>query len=81
VQSVREGSYAETSGWMRYRLIMSIHGVRLTSLKHLSELLSGDTTKVIIFRGWSSQDVKLYDYHEIEYWPVYVTLKTVGDTL
>ena len=69
VQSVREGSFADRSGWTRYRLIMSIDGVRPTSIEHVNKLLSGDTTKVIIFRGWSAQDTKLHDHHEVEYWP------------
>ena len=80
VQSVREGSYADRSGWTQYRLIMSIDGVRPTSIEHVNKLLSGDTTKVIIFRGWSAQDTKLHDYHEVEYWPYDVELKTVGDS-
>lgn len=78
VQSVRSGSYAERSGWVQYQLIMSINGIRPTSLMHIKELLSGDEYKIIIFRGWSSQETKLYDYHEIEYWPYDVELKTAA---
>ena len=50
-------------------LIMSIDGVRPNSLEHIKELLNGDEPKTIIFRGWSSQDNKMYDYHEMDYWP------------
>jgi len=78
VQSVRSGSYAERSGWQNYHLIMSIDGVRPTSLEQVRELLEGDDEKVIILRGWSSQDSKLYDYQEIEYWPYKVELKKAG---
>ena len=46
---------------------MSIDGVRPTSLEQVNELLEGEDEKVIILRGWSSQDSKLYDYQEIEY--------------
>ena len=35
VQSVRRGSYAARSGWQKYRLIMSIDGVRPTSLPQI----------------------------------------------
>ena len=78
VQSVRSGSYAERSGWQNYHLIMSIDGVRPTSLEQVRELLEGEDEKVIILRGWSSQDNKLYDYQEIEYWPYKVELKKAG---
>ena len=78
VQSVRSGSYAERSGWQNYHLIMSIDGVRPTSLEQVRELLEGEDEKVIILRGWSSQDSKLYDYQEIEYWPYKVELKKAG---
>ena len=78
VQSVRSGSYAERSGWQNYHLIMSINGVRPTSLEQVRELLEGEDEKVIILRGWSSQDSKLYDYQEIEYWPYKVELKQAG---
>ena len=74
VQSVREGSYAERSGWVQYRLIISIDGVRPTSLEHIKELLDGDDSKTIIFRGWSSQDNKMHDYHEVDYWPYKIEL-------
>ena len=79
VQSVRRGSYAARSGWQKYRLIMSIDGVRPTSLPQIKELLTGDKNKVIIFRGWSTQSNKLHDYHEIDYWPYKVELKQVGE--
>jgi hypothetical protein len=79
VQSVRRGSYAARSGWKKYRLIMSIDGVRPTSLTQIKELLTGDENKVIIFRGWSAQSSKLHDYHEIDYWPYKVELKNVGE--
>ena len=79
VQSVRSGSYAERSGWQNYHLIMSINGVRPTSLEQVRELLEGEDEKVIILRGWSSQDSKLYDYQEIEYWPYKVELKKAGE--
>jgi len=78
VQSVRSGSYAERSGWQKYHLIMSIDGVRPTSLEQVQSLLNGDDKKVIILRGWSSQDGKLYDYQEIGYWPYKVELKKAG---
>jgi len=77
--SVREGSYAERVGWVQYRLIMSIDGVRPTSLAHIKELLTGDKSKVIIFRGWSAQDLFMHDYHEVDYWPYEVELKTAGE--
>ena len=79
VHSVRSGSYAERSGWTRYRLIISIDGVRPTSLQHVRKLLDGKDSKTIIFRGWSSQENKMNDYHEIEYWPYEVKLKSVGE--
>ena len=79
VQSVREGSYAERSGWIQYRLIMSIDGTRPTSLSHINDLLSGENKKVIIFRGWSAQDNKMHDYHEVDYWPYKVELKKAGE--
>lgn len=79
VQSVREGSYAERSGWIQYRLIMSIDGTRPSSLSHINDLLSGESKKVIIFRGWSAQDSKMHDYHEISYWPYKVELKRAGE--
>ena len=75
VQSVREGSYAERAGWVQYRLIVSIDGVRPNSLEHIKELLNGDEPKTIIFRGWSSQDNKMYDYHEMDYWPIRVKIQ------
>ena len=78
VQSVRSGSYAERSGWQNYHLIMSIDGVRPTSLEQVHELLQGEDEKIIILRGWSSQDSKLYDYQEIDYWPYKVELKQAG---
>ena len=78
VQSVRSGSYAERSGWQNYHLIMSIDGVRPTSLEQVHELLQGEDEKTIILRGWSSQDSKLYDYQEIDYWPYKVELKQAG---
>ena len=77
--SVREGSYAEKAGWVQYRLIMSIDGVRPTSLAHVKELLTGDKNKVIIFRGWSAQDLLMHDYHEVDYWPYEVELKKAGE--
>ena len=79
VNSVRSGSYAEKSGWSRYRLIISIDGVRPTSLQHVRKLLDGKDSKTIILRGWSSQENKMNDYHEIEYWPYEVKLKSVGE--
>jgi len=79
VQSVRSGSYAERSGWQNYHLIMSIDGVRPTSLDQVHELLQGEDEKTIILRGWSSQDSKLYDYQEIDYWPYKVELKNAGE--
>ena len=79
VHSVRSGSYAERSGWTRYRLIISIDGVRPTSLEHLRKLLVGEDNKTIIFRGWSPQEKKMNDYHEVEYWPYDVKLKSVGE--
>ena len=75
VPSVRSGSYAERFGWQQYRLIMSINGVRPTSIEQVYELLKGEDKKTIIFRGWSKQDTKMHDYHEIEYWPYKVELK------
>ena len=78
-QSVREGSYAARVGWVQYRLIMSIGGVRPTSLAHIKELLTGDENKVIIFRGWSAQDLLMHDYHEVDYWPYKVALKKAGE--
>ena len=78
-QSVREGSYAARVGWVQYRLIMSIDGVRPTSLPHIKELLTGDENKVIIFRGWSAQDLLMHDYHEVDYWPYKVELKKAGE--
>ena len=78
VHSVRSGSYAERSGWLRYSLIMSIDGVRPLTLEHLRKLLDGDDQKVIILRGWSAQDNLFYDYHEVEYWPYSVELKKAG---
>ena len=78
VQSVRSGSYAERSGWQKYHLIMSIDGVRPTSLEQIQALLEGEDKKVIILRGWSSQDGNLYDYQEIGYWPYKVELKKAG---
>lgn len=77
-QSVREGSYAARVGWVQYRLIMSIDGVRPTSLAHIKELLTGDENKVIIFRGWSAQTLLMHDYHEVDYWPYEVELKKAG---
>ena len=77
--SVREGSYAERVGWVQYRLIMSIDGVRPTSLAHIKELLTGDKNKVIIFRGWSEQTLLMHDYYEVEYWPYEVELKKAGE--
>jgi len=74
VQSVREGSYAERAGWVQYRLIMSIDGIRPDTLEDIKELLSGDEPKTIIFRGWSSQDNKMHDYHEMDYWPIDVEI-------
>lgn len=78
-QSVREGSYAARVGWVQYRLIMSIDGIRPTSLAHIKELLTGDENKVIIFRGWSAQDHLMHDYHEVDYWPYKVELKKAGE--
>lgn len=75
VPSVRSGSYAERYGWQQYRLIMSINGTRPTSIEQVHELLKGEDKKTIIFRGWSAQDTKMHDYHEIEYWPYKVELK------
>ena len=54
---------------------MSIDGVRPNSLEHIKELLNGDEPKTIIFRGWSSQDNKMYDYHEMDYWPIRVKIQ------
>jgi hypothetical protein len=48
-------------------------------LEQVHELLEGEDEKVIILRGWSSQDGKLYDYQEIEYWPYKVELKKAGE--
>ncbi|MFL2842049.1 MAG: S1C family serine protease [Candidatus Puniceispirillaceae bacterium] len=58
VPSVRSGSYAERSGWKKYRLIMSINGVRPTSIEQIHDLLKGEDKKTMIFRGWSAQDNK-----------------------
>ena len=44
-------------------------------LEHIKELLNGDEPKTIIFRGWSSQDNKMYDYHEMDYWPIRVKIQ------
>ncbi len=79
VQSVRSGSYADRSGWKIHHLIMSIDGVRPTSLEQVQELLKGEDKKIIILRGWSSQDGNLYDYQEIDYWPYKVELKKAGE--
>ncbi len=79
VQSVRSGSYADRSGWKIHHLIMSIDGVRPTSLELVQELLKGEDKKIIILRGWSSQDGNLYDYQEIDYWPYKVELKKAGE--
>jgi hypothetical protein len=73
---VREGSYAERAGWVQYRLIVSIDGIGPDTLEDIKELLSGDEPKTIIFRGWSSQDNKMHDYHEMDYWPYDVELYT-----
>ena len=78
VHSVRQGSFAERAGLLVYGLIMSIDGVRPTSLLHLKELLTGEDGKTIIFRRWSVQDTKFYDYHEVRYWPYEVELRTAG---
>lgn len=74
VQSVSLGSYAEQQGWERWKLIISIDGVRPKSLSHIVDLLEGEESKVIIFRGWSDQDTKMHDYHELLYWPWEVEL-------
>ena len=78
VHSVRNGSYAERSGWTKYRLLISIDGVRPKSLEHINEMLAGEKKKVIIFRGWASKNDQLYEYHEVSYWPYRVELKTAG---
>ena len=78
VHSVRNGSYAERSGWTKYRLLISIDGVRPKSLEHINEMLAGEEKKVIIFRGWASKNDQLYEYHEVSYWPYRVELKTAG---
>ena len=78
VHSVRNGSYAERSGWTKYRLLISIDGVRPKSLEHINEMLAGEERKVIIFRGWASKNDQLYEYHEVSYWPYRVELKTAG---
>ena len=78
VQSVSLGSYAEQQGWERWKLIISIDGVRPKSLAHIAALLKGEESKVIIFRGWSEQDTKMHDYHELRYWPWEVELVKKG---
>jgi hypothetical protein len=75
VPSVRSGSYAERSGWKKYRLIMSINGVRPTSIEQIHDLLKGEDKKTMIFRGWSAQDNKMHDFHEVDYWPYKVELR------
>ena len=79
VQSVRDGSYADRVGLVQYRLIMSIDGIRPKSLEHIEKLLEGDESKVVIFRGWSAQDLKMHDYHEVNYWPYDVKLMRPGE--
>jgi serine protease Do len=75
VQSVRPGSFAERQGWSKWKLIISIDGVRPKSLDHILELLEGDDEKSIIFRGWSQRDDRMHDYYELSYWPYDVELK------
>ena len=75
VQSVSTGSFAEQQGWQKWKLIISIDGQRPKSLEHIEQLLQGEDSKVLIFRGWSEQDTKMHDYHELRYWPWQVEWK------
>jgi len=75
VQSVRPGSFAERQGWSKWKLIISIDGVKPKSLEHILELLEGDDEKSIIFRGWSQRDDRMHDYYELSYWPYSVEIK------
>ncbi len=80
VHSVREGSYAERVGWKQYSILMAVDGIIPSSLEHLEKLLSGDVSKTVTLRTWSKRDTKLYDYHEIDYWPYKVELKKNDQT-
>ena len=69
VQSVMEGSYAEQSGWVQYSRILSINGKRPSSLIQMKTLLENEKASTLIFKTWSVQETKLYDFNELVHWP------------
>lgn len=70
--SVRDGSYADRVGFSEGEIIISVDGVKPTSIKHLEELLSGETEKSLITRHWSAIDNQFYDFFVMDYEPYYL---------
>ena len=70
--SVRKGSYAQRIGFGKGEVVLTIDGVKPTSIEHLEKLLSGEGEKEIITRHWSSIDELFYDYFKIDYEPGFV---------
>lgn len=70
--SVRKGSYAQRVGFGKGEVVLTIDGVKPTSIEHLEKLLSGEGEKEIITRHWSSIDELFYDYFKIDYEPRFV---------
>lgn len=70
--SVRKGSYAQRVGFGKGEIVLTIDGVKPTSIGHLEELLSGENEKEVITRHWSSIDELFYDYYKIDYEPGFV---------
>ena len=70
--SVRDGSYADRVGFSKGEIIISVDGVKPKSIKHLEELLSGETEKRLITRHWSAIDNQFYDFYVMDYEPYYL---------
>lgn len=70
--SVRDGSYADRVGFSKGQVIISVDGVKPKSIKHLEELLSGETEKKLITRHWSAIDNQFYDFFVTDFEPYYL---------
>ncbi|MDB2423457.1 trypsin-like peptidase domain-containing protein [Paracoccaceae bacterium] len=67
VHSLASGSLSEQSDLNTYRLIMSVNGVKPSSIEHLYQLLRTGENLRIITRSWSDRDNFLHDYFHVNY--------------
>ena len=63
---------ADRVGFSKGEIIISVDGVKPTSIQQLEELLSGETEKRLITRHWSAIDNQFYDFYVMDYEPYYL---------